>query len=139
MVQTAKVTKEMQKNEAMKRMKILKIMAQPVKEFKENGKVNLSEGPGYLYWLNDEEQKMVDDFEEENGALVYHVIKTFYEDGVMYALLYVSKYPEEWSQDKEDLEDGYALSYVVNTFWPDCSEFGSIGVAPSIGGVRRTA
>lgn len=51
--------REQQKQEAIKRMKKLGIMEQTIKEFEEEGKVNLSEGPGLLYWLNDEEQEMV--------------------------------------------------------------------------------
>ena len=40
--------KEQQKQEAIKRMKELGIIEQSIKEFEEQGKVNLSEGPGLL-------------------------------------------------------------------------------------------
>lgn len=130
--------RERQKQVAIERMKKLGIMEQPIKEFEEDGKVNLSENCGLLYWLNDEEQKMVDDFEEENNGLVYHVIKSHTTIGLMYSLLYVSEYEEEWEMDMEDLGTGQALAYVVNKDMPDCSEFGTIGIEPSIGGLRRT-
>lgn len=130
--------RERQKQVAIERMKKLGIMEQPIKEFEEDGKVNLSENGGRLYWLNDEEQKMVDDFEEENNGLVYHVIKCHTTIGLMYALLYVSEYEEEWEMDMEDLGTGQALAYVVNKDMPDCSEFGTIGIEPSIGGLVRT-
>ena len=52
--------RERQKAEAVKRMKKLGIMEQLIKEFEEEGKLNLSENGGLLYWLNEEEQKMVD-------------------------------------------------------------------------------
>lgn len=80
---------------------------------------------------------MVDDFEKENNGLVYHVIKSRTNIGLMYSLLYVSEYEEEWKMDMEDLGTGQALAYVVNKDMPDCSEFGTIGIAPSIGGLRR--
>ncbi len=130
--------REKQKEQALKRMKFLNIMDQPVKEFKEEGKVNLSERGGLLYWLDDDEQKMVDDFEIENNALVYHVIKSTTTIGLMYSLLYVSRYMEEWGMDMDDLRAGRAFVYVVNKDMPDCSEFGTIGVKPSIGGLART-
>lgn len=130
--------RERQKAEAVKRMRKLGIMEQPIKEFEEKGKLNLSENGGFLYWLNEEEQKMVDDFEKENNSLVYHVIKARFEFGLTYSLLYVSEYVDEWIMDMEDLGDGRSLAYVVNVDAPDCSEFGTIGIRPSIGGVART-
>lgn len=127
-----------QKAQAIERMKKLGIMEQPVKEFEEEGKLNLSENGGLLYYLNEDEQKMVDDFEKENNGLVYHVIKSRTTIGLMYALLYVSEYLEEWKMDMEDLGEGQALAYVVNMDMPDCSEFGTIGIKPSVGGLIRT-
>ena len=127
-----------QKAQAIERMKKLGIMEQPVKEFEEEGKLNLSENGGLLYYLNEDEQKMVDDFEKENNGLVYHVIKSRTTIGLMYALLYVSEYLEEWEMDMEDLGEGQALAYVVNMDMPDCSEFGTIGIKPSVGGLVRT-
>lgn len=55
----------------------------------------------------------------------------------MYSFLYVSEYIEEWKMDMEDLGDNQTLAYVVNTTMPDCSEFGTIGIEPSIGGLKR--
>ncbi len=130
--------RERQKAEAVKRMKKLGIMEQLIKEFEEEGKLNLSENGGLLYWLNEEEQKMVDDFEKEHNGLVYHVVKTRFEFGMTYALLYVSEYVDEWAMDVEDLGEGQTLAYVVNVDAPDCSEFGTIGIKPSIGGIART-
>lgn len=130
--------REKQKAQAIERMKKLGIMEQPVKEFEEEGKLNLSENGGLLYYLNEDEQKMVDDFEKENNGLVYHVIKSRTTIGLMYALLYVSEYLEEWKMDMENLGEGQTLAYVVNMDMPDCSEFGTIGIKPSVGGLIRT-
>ena len=99
----------------------------------------MSEHGGVLYWLDDDEKKMVKEFEAKYGTMVYHVIKNYTDIGVMYSLLFVSKHETEWEADNADLEDGYAFSYVVNADVPELSEFGSIMVEPSIGGVRRIA
>lgn len=40
--------------------------------------------------------------------------------------------------DMEDLREGQALAYVVNMDMPDCSEFGTVGIKPSVGGLIRT-
>ena len=66
------VTREMMVDEAVRRMKMLDIMKQPIKEFKEEGKINLSENGGFLYWINEEQQKYVDEFEKKYDCLVYH-------------------------------------------------------------------
>ena len=128
--------REVMVEEAVKRMKVLKMLKQPIKECLE-GLLNLSEWIGILYWLDDEQQKIVEDFEKENEAVVYHVIHSMTSIGEMYALLYVSKHEEEWENDMEDLKNGEALAYVFNKSMPDCSEFGYIGVVPMNGGVKR--
>lgn len=127
-----------QKEQAIERMKKLGIMEQPIKEFEDEDKLNLSEVAGYLYWLDDDEKEMVKKFEEENNALVYHIIKTNTNIGMLYNLLYVSEYVEEWDMDMDDLSEGQALAYVLNKTMPDCSEFGTIGIKPSVGGLIRT-
>lgn len=130
--------RELQRKEAVKRMWKLRLLKQPIKEFEEEGKLNRSESVGMLYWLSDDEQKMVDDFEKRCNGVVYHVIKTNTNFGAMYSLLYVSDSEEEWDMDMEDIANGQALAYVVNVDYPDCSEFGTIGVKPSFGGLMRT-
>ena len=108
-----------------------------IRDFKEEDVLNLSEGVGFLYWLEDEEKEMVREFERENESLVYHVIKTFAKIGVMYSLLYVSKYKEEWKNDRKDIENGEILACVINTELK-CKDCGYIGIRPNIGGVIRT-
>lgn len=43
---------EMMKAEAIRRMKLLKLHQNAIKEFEAEDKLNLSRG-GFLYWLND--------------------------------------------------------------------------------------
>ena len=132
--------------EALLRMKKLGLHENAIREFKEEGKLNISEGAkifgvsvGVLYWLTDNEQKMVDQFEKEYGGKVYHVIKTNTAFGLLYSMLYVSKYPEEWERDNEELEEGYQVAYVKNATDDFLSELGGIQIAPAFGGVVRIA
>ena len=39
--------------------------------------------------------------------------------------------------DRQDLSEGYPVVYVKNVTDDLCSEFGSIAIKPSIGGLRR--
>lgn len=131
--------KRKQKQEAIERMKMLKLHQNVIREFEKEGIVNLSENGGFLFWLDSDQQAIVNEIESEYDILVYHVIRSFTEFGELYALLYVSKDEEEWEYDREDIKHGIALAYVKNMDDDSCSEFGSIGIKPQFGGLVRTA
>lgn len=129
---------EKQRAEALERMEQLKMSRQCINAFK-RGEVWESESIGSLYECNEKEKEYIRDFEREYGGVVYHVIHNMFEFGECYSMLYVSKYEDEWSQDRTDLKDGYALVYVKNVDDDTCSEFGSIGIRSNIGGLVRVA
>lgn len=131
------ITKK-QKDEAISRIKKLNLHPNAVREFIEENKLNLSER-GMLYWLDETELDMIDEWQKETGNLVYHVIKNNMEFGLCYSLLYVSVSEDEWEDDNYDLDDGYPLVFVMNVDDEFCSEYGSIGIKPFMGGVIRTA
>lgn len=119
-------------------MKMLEIYAATIKEFEKDNIINKSEHGGFLYWLDENEQKIVKEFEEKYNALVYHVIHNYTEFGELYSLLYVSQHEEEWDYDKDDIENNVALAYVKNIDEDMFSEFGSIGIKRQYGGLVRT-
>lgn len=131
--------RQAQVTEALLRMKALELHENVINEFKNSGKLNLSERIGILYWLDEEEEKMVREWEKETENVVYHVIKNHTEFGLCYAFLYVSPHTEEWEMDNEDLKEGCPLVYVKNKTFADCSEYGCIGIKKSIGGLMRVA
>ena len=133
-----KVSREIKKEEAIKRMKTMNIYSDAIKQFKNADIVMVSEPPlGGLFWLNDEEKEMVSKFEQENNALVYLVVRSFTNLGIMDNIFYVSDYQDEWEMDNADLNENYACVYVINHDMPDCSEFGSIAWKSIGGGVLR--
>ena len=75
------------KEEAVSRLLKWGLHPNVVREFKEEDKLNRSEGPGLLYWLTEEEQQMVKEFEETHNKVVYHLIKTPTNIGLMYSIL----------------------------------------------------
>lgn len=129
-----RISREMKKEEALKRMKRLGIINDAIKQFRDDDIVMVSEPPfGGLYWLNDEEKEMVREFEEEYGYLVYMVVRAFTNFGKMDSLLFISDYEEDWEYDMKYINDGYVMSYTINHDMPDCSDMGSI-VVKSVGG-----
>lgn len=139
-------TNEMKHAEAVRRMKALGIMTQVVEEFDNSEKLEFSEPTrlggsvfGALYWVDNEPQwaELVKEFEETYDSLAYHVIHSYAEFGELLNILYVSNYPEEWGYDNADLQDGYVMSYVINLDFPEFSEFGTISVLESGGGLLR--
>lgn len=135
-----KATKEQMKQEALARMKLLDLQHNVVKDFETKGKIYYSWGClGILYLAMDGVVEVVQKFENQTGYLVYHTMDNITELGHMLTLLYVSTEMDEWAADKQDLQEGCPLAYVENLTYPDCSEFGSVGVKPFNGGVVRTA
>lgn len=131
--------RNIQKQEAIHRMKMLNLHGNVLREFEQEDRLNMSEYGGFLYWLDSDQQAIVDEFEAEWNALVYHVIHSYTSIGEMLTLLYVSNYPEEWEYDRLDLAEGYPLAYVKNLDDPYLSEIGSVGIERRIGGLIRTA
>ena len=133
------ISKEKKKEEALKRMKKWGIFYQTIEQFEKDDLVSISEPPiGAFYWVEGEELDNVRQFEEQYNALVYCIVRSYTQYGVMDAYLYVSDYKEEWSIDHKDQENWQQLVYVVNYDMPVCSEFGSIGLKRTLaGGLER--
>jgi len=132
------MTRQEQKQEAIARMRMLKLHSNAINEFEKEDVINLSEHGGILYWLNEDQMQYVKAFEEKYNSVVYHVIHNITEFGELLAFLYVSDSEEEWDYDKDDIKNGYACAYVKNIDDDMCSEFGSIGIKPQFGGLART-
>lgn len=123
--------------EAKKRIKMLGLMDRPVQEFIEDGTINVSNQLGLLFWANEEEMEMIRKFEEEYESVVYHVIKSYTNMGIIYNIFHVCKYEEEWEMDRGSIETGFPFVYAYNKDIPEFSDFGSIAVKPLIGGLVR--
>ena len=124
------------KEEALRIMKYFKMFPNVIREFKEENKLNKSETRnGILYWLSDEEQNIVNDFEQEHpGTLVYHIVKTVTIDlGIIYDLLYITEDQDDWNSYKDYLKDNLVLSYSVTPF----PESGLIKIKSINGGLVR--
>lgn len=75
--------------------------------------------------------KVVEEFEERTGALVYHAIESF----SMLELLFVSKNTRNW--EYEQFDSGWIDSYVYNFAYPGYSEWGQIKLTSYLGALMR--
>lgn len=133
-----KITREIKKQEAIKRLKTMDIIEDAINQFVDDDIVMVSDNPfGMLYWLNDDYKKLVAEFEAEYNGLVYIANYCVTEFGRLLSLFYVSDYDEEWVMDNEDIAEGYAMVYCINLDCPDFSEFGSIAYESINGGIKR--
>lgn len=132
------LSKKEMKKEAINRMRILQLHQNVLYDFMNENKLNKSDSPlGTLYWLDEEEIKIVKDFEQRHNVLVYHVIHTFSNLGETYELLFVTNEKEEWENEKRDLKNGFAFAQVIVIDYEPNSEMGYIGVEAKNGGIIR--
>lgn len=128
---------EKQKFEAVKRLKMLGLYPTVITDFEKKGKLYLSESDGILFCLSEDEKEMIKQWEQEQNSLVYHVVKTNTNFGLLYSLLYVSDTEDEWEMESDDVNELTPFVYVVNKTEPMFSEFGSITIMPKNGGLVR--
>lgn len=129
--------KKKQKQEALKRIKMLELHPNVARELEKESRLNASEHMGALFWLKEGEDEIIRDIEEKYGVFVYHCIRTYTQMGMLLSCLYVSSSEEEWEREYADLKENSPLAYVYNADYPDFSEFGGIGIRPMFGGVIR--
>ena len=130
-----------QNTEAVKRMKEIGIASHISQVFEENGIVSLSEDGEFLHRLDEDEQKMVDNFEKEYQCLVYHVLKSTGNLGFVYTFLIVTRDPNEWElqlapYDYNGETAMRVLVYVINDAWK-CREFGDVVISVDTEGCVR--
>ena len=77
-------------------------------------------------------------FEKDYDCLVYYGVLTTTTIGQFLSLLFVSRYEEEWEDDRRELKEGYPYAYVWNRE-EEFGEIGSIQIKMEQGGLVRVA
>ena len=139
-----KKIEEKLKAEALQRMKALKLHDEGfhtcVGDFRKNGTAWKSEFYGALYWLDEDEQKIVKDFEQKHkycNLKVYHCYKGHYKYGEILYMFYVtSDKCDTFRNFQQDLNHGYIFGYAHNITEPMFSKFGSCGIKSMFGGIQ---
>ena len=98
------------KNEAIKRMQILKLEDKIIQDLKDKNILYISNLGGTLEVEDDEQIQFVKDIEQTKNILVYHLIHrtTQYQDTTYY--LFVDNNKKEWKAEKKDLENQFTLA-----------------------------
>lgn len=116
---------ELLKQEAIKRMKMLKINDDVVTIFNSSNKL-LCSNYGFITEVPPNVIQQIKDWEKRYGNLAYHVIYSKLFGYEIYNALSVSNYKEDWIYERRIINDGWAMAYTVNVTKPDFSESGSI-------------
>ena len=145
----ATLLRQLQKEEAMKRLELLKLFPNVITDFEKYERVYYSERQnkifdGILYWIsnNKDYERLVEEFEKEYNALVYHAQLVRLDFGLCLSMLFVSQYQDEWEMERNDLINShngimYPYAYVANLSEPEFSEIGRIGIIRKNGGISR--
>lgn len=126
-----------QRKEAIIRMKALGISKKAIEALEQRDQIAVSVAGNITFTLKDEIRDTIKKFEQKNNAYVYHCIYCVTEFGILYNLLYVDKYEDEWEYELEDLKNGVPTAYVINESVPYYSESGSIGIKSLFGALMR--
>ena len=139
-VLTGTASAEEMKEEAVRRLRSLRVMEKPVvKDFIQSGKIYRSEAGGILYDLDENSRKALSVFKQKWDYLPYAVIVSYTEVGTMYTILFVSPDKEKWPGERPDPKDGFCYAYVYNTDTPIFSALGGVGIEGANGGLVRIA
>lgn len=136
------LSKEEQKELALKALTTLGCYKPYLKAYRDKGIVTMYEGFGGYYLdpnYGSQEEELIEkikEVEETYGGTVYAVIHNLTSFGECYSMLYISKYPED---SRYSFSKNSAMAYVWNKTYEECSEFGTIGVKSALGGLLRTA
>ncbi len=124
-------------------MKKINYFSQSIKDFEKNGSIAVNEPPLSAHFYVEygeypELEPYLEKLRKEHNALPYAVIRSYTSIGTMDSILFVEDYEEEWEYFDVDAKYGNYMSYTVNYYMPDCSEFGSVVLEPTIaGGLKR--
>ena len=135
--------------EGKKRLNILLEMGlwdEVTKAFEKNGTTCLSEakslfgvcGINFTFDEMLEFKAIKEKFEKDYDCLVYYGVLTTTIMGQFLSLLFVSRYEEEWEDDRRELKEGYPYVYVWNRE-EEFGEIGSIQIKMEQGGLVRVA
>ena len=132
------------KEEAIKRLQILKVMDVVPQYLQKEDKLYYSERinsafPAILYWL-DNQPDWVDrirQLESKYNIFIYHVVNYHASYGNILDCLYIGDDEYTWEEERMELYDGYTPIYAINLDIDEYSEFGYGQYCEKHGGVEK--
>lgn len=142
-----KMSREAMKDEALDRMELLGLPPYAKAAFKVDDYLTLSDVSDKVCQsrvdgVPEDIKKLIKEFEEKFGALIFHVIHTkgIYVGFEYYDCLSVSPYESDWDYERnlmEDRGDTWVMSYSINVTKPEFTESGTIKIENHSGVLRR--
>ena len=96
------------KDEAIGRMKILKLDKKIIDEYSESETIYVSENQGQVVKANEEQMKILREYEEMRNVKIYHIIRVQTNCKDILYFLYVGNNNQNWNAEKRDNELGFA-------------------------------
>lgn len=131
------ITRDKQRENAIIRMKMLDICPEAIEALEKHDQLAISVDGHVGFYIKPEISKQIKEFEKKFNSYIYHCIYSTCEFGIMYNLLYISKYENEWLPEMMGLQNGISTAHVLNESHPERSESGLIRIQPSLGGLIR--
>ena len=129
--------REKQKVEAATRLKLMGVREDICRRFEEEGIIMFCNDGRYSHCSGKLEVE-IRKFEQKHDATVFLAVRMPTTLGTLDALLFVDKYEDEWLMAHAGIKNGYAMSYVINRTYPECSEMGGIAFRTTkSGGIIR--
>lgn len=136
----SKLDRAVKKAEAIRWMQILGVSPDVIRQFEDHDSVLVcSEANGRFSEATPAQMEAVREFEQQWDDVVFLIVHSRAFFGRMDSLLFVDNYTDEWARAREDLKEGYVMTWTMNLDHPTCSDMGSIVVERTASGglVRR--
>lgn len=130
------------KQEAIKRLKALKIEEDKIKAFEEDNTVYKSKTlTPILLELTDDEKALIRQLEKQNNVLVYHLLEGDNHILSQYELLFVTNEKDIWEREIEDIRNDLITIQLIlidnKSKKVKSSEVVNIGIRKGNGGLIR--
>ena len=133
------MNKQAQKEQAIKYLNQLGIYKPYIDGFEKDDQVCVFERfAGFWVYQYPEIEAKMKAIENEHKCTVYAITHEFTQFGECYSFLIVTKYKEEWKTLlRSSKNEHLSFAYVWNKTDEWCSEFGTVALKHSFGGIKR--
>ena len=125
-----RISKEAKKTEALKRMEILDLTTEAIKEFETSDRIRiLAANIKDSHWADNETMRQIRKIEAKNDIVIYLGMRSYTNMGTYDCFFYVGNDTSKWATDREKLKRNETAAYCHNYNRPKLSAFGEIGFA----------
>lgn len=101
------------KQEAIRRMKILRLDTKIIKDYVEKNLIYVSEIRGEYEIANQEQLQLLQKLEVQNNIKIYHIIHLVSKNRNILYFLFITQKRKKWIQERKDISLGYLETIAV--------------------------